>query len=185
MRRALEVCRLAAQVAEREEAAAHQLRAGGGSAGGSGGRPGAEAPRYVTVAHIQEAQKQLRGSTLLLAVQSAPPQLKLMLACVVLLLERTGRSEVDSTQLRGRHRDICASLRAPDDFPVLQIPEQNEVIARLCASRLLEPAGGTATGTLRITALPDDIKAIIREHPNLEKIFPVSASTFAGGGRGF
>lgn len=169
VRRALEVCRLAAQVAEREEAATHQ------AAGMLTLR--ATAPRHVTIAHVEEAHKQLRGSTLLLAVQSAPPQLKLMLACVVLLLERTGRSEVHATLLRGRHKDLCTKLQACDEFPVLQIPEQNEAIARLCASRLLEPAGGT----LRLTAQPDDIKHYVREHPALSHLFPTTAPAYGRG----
>jgi origin recognition complex subunit 1 len=167
VRRALEVCRLATQIAEREEAAAHSERANDGGKGAA-----RQAPTHVTIAHIEEAHKQLRGSALLLAVQGAPPQLKLMLAAMVLLLERTGRAEVDRTALRGRHRDLCERLYAPEDFPVLQIPEQNEAIARLCAARLLEPAGSAAIGTLRLTAPLDDVKHYVREHPRLEHLFP-------------
>ena len=55
---------------------------------------------------------------------------------------------------------------------MLQIPEQNEAIARLCAARLLEPAGSAAIGTLRLTAPLDDVKHYVREHPRLEHLFP-------------
>ena len=91
-----------------------------------------------------------------------------------MLLERTGRSEVDASLLRGRHRDLCVQLDAPYDFPPLQIPEQNEVLARLCASRVLELAGGTSTDTLRLTAQPDDVKHYVREHPRLAHLFPLT-----------
>ena len=89
-------------------------------------------------------------------------------------------SEVESTVLRGSHKELCKVLNAPDEFPLLQIPEQNEAIARLCASRLLEPAGGTrthaATGTLRLTAQPEDVKHYVREHPTPASMFPTGAT---------
>ena len=98
-----------------------------------------------------------------------------MLACAVLLLQSTGRSEVDGKHLRERHKHLCETLRS-DDFPVLQIPEQNEVIARLCASRLLDPSGGSLTyGTMRVTAQPDDIKDVVRKTPSLAHLFPQQA----------
>ena len=170
VRRALEVCRLAAQVAEREEAGAIQ----------AGGEQARRAPKHVMIHHIEEAHKLLRGSTLLLAVQSAPAQHKLMLACVVLLLHSTGRSEVDATQLRQRHRAICAQLHAThgaaaaEEFPVLQIPEQNEAVARLCAARLLDATGGGSvlSGNLRLTAAPEDVRHVVRGHETLKHLFP-------------
>ena len=163
VRRALEVCRLAAQVAEREEAAAIQ----------AGGEVARLAPSHVQISHIEEAHKLLRGSTPLLAVHGAPAQHKLMLACVVLLLHATGRSEVDATRLRDRHRALCTQLES-EEFPVLQKPEQNEVIARLCASRLLDACGSGAvmTGTMRLTAQPEDVKHVVREHEALKHLFP-------------
>lgn len=159
VRRALEVCRTAAQVAEREEAAAHA----------EGGLRARQAPRHVTIQHVEAANKLLRGSTVLLAVQAAPPHQKLMLACVVLLLHSTGRSEVGATMLRERHKAICAQLRT-DEYPVLPIPEQNEAIARLCAARLLDPSAGT----LRLTAQADDVKHVVRAIPTLAHLFPTS-----------
>ena len=152
VRRALEICRLAAQVAEREEAAAHAaaaplagVPAGAGSApigrpGSGSWRPGGgaptapPAPRVVGIAHIQEALKMLKGSHQQVALEAAPLQHKLLLACMVLLLHATGRSEVDEAALRQRHRAICHSLHA-EELPVRGAPHraQGGAVARAVA----------------------------------------------------
>ena len=201
VRRALEVCRLAAQVAEREEAAAHAAAAaaasggmgsgeGGGVGGGVGGMGGGggsrghaaaggrtasvsvarlEAPRYVTVAHITSAHKTLMGSNQQVAIQAAPIQHKLLLACMVLLMKASGKAEVDEVVLRNRHKAICASLDS-NDVPPLSAPEQNEAIARLCASRLLDTA--PTAGALRLTVQPEDVRATVRGELRLAHLFP-------------
>ena len=170
VRRALEICRLAAQVAEREEAAAHAANsAGGGAAQAAGAPPPKPAPRYVHAAHITEALKMLKGSNQQLAVEAAPMQHKLLLACLVLLMERSGKSEVDECDLRTRHRALCLAIDSPD-LPCLSAPEQEEAIARLCASRLLD--AGATSGALRLTVQPDDVKMTVRAVESLSHLFP-------------
>ena len=92
IRRALEVCRLAAQLAEREE-----VRAVGPPAGGGG----AAAPAYVDLAHIDKASKQLRGSASLRCLGATPKQQLLLLCCAVLQQKKTGLAEVPLHQLAG------------------------------------------------------------------------------------
>lgn len=116
IRRALEVCRLAAQLAEREE-----VRAVGPPAGGGG----AAAPAYVDLAHIDKASKQLRGSASLRCLGATPKQQLLLLCCAVLQQKKTGLAEVPLHQLAGhfyalsrrhgarRRRPRLASLSAP------------------------------------------------------------------------
>ena len=67
-------------------------------------------------------------------VEAYEKHYNLLLACMVLLMNASGRSEVDEAALRQRHRTICTSMLS-DDLPVLPVPEQNEAIARLCAAR--------------------------------------------------
>ena len=131
VRRALETCRLAAQVAEREEAAAHAAESSGAASGagnaGGGRQCGASraaappaapsGPRYVTIEHITEALRMLKGSHQQVAVEAAPLQHKLLLACMVLLMESSGRSEVHEAALRQRHRAICITMHS-DELPV-------------------------------------------------------------------
>jgi Cdc6-like AAA superfamily ATPase len=211
VRRALEICRLAAQVAEREEAAAHAAAAApaptapaahgqrGGITGGAGslssrpigGRGAALAaaaaaaaaaapaatrapppkppPQYVQIEHIMEAIKLLKGSNLQVVVEAAPIQHKLLLACMVLLMQSSGRSEVEEADLRQRHRAICERLKCAE-LPELSVPEQNEAIARLCASRLLD--NSTGVGALRLNVQSDDVKATVRGVPLLANLFP-------------
>ena len=65
VRRALEICRLACQIAEREEVEA---------AGREGGVP----PTHVTGEHVIAAQKQLRGSSVVKVLKAVPLQQKLV-----------------------------------------------------------------------------------------------------------
>ena len=186
VRRALEICRLAAQVAEKEEAAAHAAASSAGASGGGGGwRPGGSssrnggsasspaAPTCVTINHIQEAFRMLKGSHEQVVVEAAPIQQKLLLACMVLLMNSSGRSEVEEAALRHRHTVICTTLSC-DELPVLSVPEQNEAIARLCAARLLDTAVGP--GTLRMTVQPEDVKATVRSVPRLSHLFPTQTA---------
>ena len=69
-----------------------------------------------------------------------------------------------------RHKSICASLDCMD-VPQLSPPEQNEAIARLCASKLLDTA--PTAGALRLTVQPDDVKATVRGEPRLAHLFPI------------
>jgi len=145
VRRALEVCRLAAQAAEREELSA--VRGGG------------KAPSHVSLGHIDEAVKQLRGSCVQRAVIALPPQQLLILACAVSQQSRTGRAEVDVHALAAQHGMICeqyASLHAPSES------EQNEMVARLCCSRLLAPAA--VPGAIRLVVAADDVKRALQDH---------------------
>lgn len=180
VRRALEICRLAAQVAEREEAAAHEAaaRAATGthenavrsSVAGGDGAASLEACRYVTTRHIAEALKRINGSNSLVAIQAAPPQHKLLLACMVLLMSASGRSEVEESALRHRHKAICMQLDCAE-VPTLAAPEQNEAIARLVAARLLDTS--STPHTLRLTVQTEDVKATVRAEPRLAHLFPV------------
>ena len=167
VRRALEICRTAAQVAEREEAAAHEAQAGAGN-GGGWAQP-IEACRYVTTRHISEALKRINGSNYLVAIQAAPIQHKLLLGCMVILMSASGRSEVEEATLRHRHRAICMQLDCPE-LPCLSGPEQNEVIARLLAARLVDTS--STPQMLRLTVQPEDVKATIRTVPRLAHLFP-------------
>ena len=192
VRRALEICRLAAQVAEREEAAAHEAAAheaaatrtaadryaGQGEvssgparlgAADTGGTPPLEACRYVTTRHIAEALRRINGSNSLVAIQAAPPQHKLLLACMVLLMSASGRSEVEESALRHRHKAICMQLDCAE-VPTLAAPEQNEAIARLVAARLLDIS--STPHTLRLTVQTDDVKATVRAEPRLAHLLP-------------
>ena len=112
----------------------------------------------------------LKGSNQQLCVEAAPMQHKLLLGCMVLLMERSGKSEVEETLLRHRHRQICTQLDAIE-LPALSAPEQNEAIARLCAARLLD--GGASAGTLRLTIQADDVKTTVRGVELLNHLFPV------------
>ena len=82
VRRALEIARLAAQIAEREEADAVE----------AGGTP--DPNSVVTFSHINAAVKQLKGSVAQQALRGAPMHQQLLLACLVKLQESSGRSEV-------------------------------------------------------------------------------------------
>lgn len=188
VRRALEICRLAAQVAEREEAAAHEAGAARAAAGrqavrgeastgaarfgaaDTGGAAPLEACRYVTTRHIAEALRRINGSNSLVAIQAAPPQHKLLLACMVLLMSASGRSEVEESALRHRHKAICMQLDCAE-VPALSAPEQNEAIARLVAARLLDVS--STPHTLRLTVQTEDVKATVRAEPRLAHLFPV------------
>ena len=87
---------------------------------------------------------------------------------MALLINATGRSEVDEVALRARHKAICMQL-ACEELPVLTVPEVNEAIARLCAARLIDPS---EHGRLRLPIQIDDIKATIANTPHLAHLFP-------------
>ena len=110
----------------------------------------------------------LKGSHEQVVVEAAPIQQKLLLACMVLLMNSSGRSEVEEAALRQRHRAITTSMNA-DELPTLLVPEQNEAIARLCAARLLDVSG---VGSLRLTVQSDDVKATVKAEPCLVHLFP-------------
>ena len=56
----------------------------------------------MTVAHITSAHKTLMGSNQQVAIQAAPIQHKLLLACMVILMKNSGKAEVDEVVLRSR-----------------------------------------------------------------------------------
>ena len=112
----------------------------------------------------------LKGSHQQVALEAAPLQQKLLLACTVLLMNASGKSEVEEALLRARHRAICMTNMHSEDVPPLPVPDQNEAIARLCAARLLDAA--PTAGTLRLTVQPDDVRAVIRSVPQLAHLFP-------------
>lgn len=162
IRRALEVCRLAAQLAEREE-----VRAVGPPAGGGG----AAAPAYVDLAHIDKASKQLRGSASLRCLGATPKQQLLLLCCAVLQQKKTGLAEVPLHQLAGhfyalsrrhgarRRRPRLASLslrhrtRPPAGAVSVASPaELVEMVSRLRDGRLL--ASASSADAVQLLARP-------------------------------
>ena len=152
IRRALEICRLAAQIADVE-----QVEAARGERCSSG---------KVTFEHIDAAAKQLRGSPKLEAMMAAPRQEQLLLVAAVLLQASSGRAEVEAAALAQRHQALCKKFCefAPTEA------EHRELVARMCCSRMLAPA--TAHGALRLMVQPDDVKHITRTVPELAPLFP-------------
>jgi len=152
IRRALEICRLAAQIADVE-----QVEAAEGERCSSG---------KVTFEHIDAAAKQLRGSPKLEAMMAAPRQEQLLLVAAVLLQASSGRAEVEAAALAQRHQALCKKFCefAPTEA------EHRELVARMCCSRMLAPA--TAHGALRLMVQPDDVKHITRTVPELAPLFP-------------
>jgi len=152
IRRALEICRLAAQIADVEHVeAAESERSSNGK---------------VTFEHIDAAAKQLRGSPKLEAMMAAPRQEQLLLVAAVLLQASSGRAEVEAVALAQRHQALCKKFCefAPTEA------EHRELVARMCCSRMLAPA--TAHGALRLMVQPDDVKHITRTVPELAPLFP-------------
>ena len=148
LRQALEICRLAAQLAERE------AESGATSSGPT---------THVGVQHVEDAVRKLRGSLSQQAIASAPMHQKLMLACVAKLMGTSGAAGVTETALLNRHRGVCAALHC-DELPTLARHEQKDVIAQLCAPRILIES----KGTLRLNdVLVDDVKAMVRAVPVL------------------
>ena len=90
----------------------------------------------------------------------APGGMKLLLlACAVSLQSRTGRAEVDVAALTAQHTSLCgqyASLYSPSEA------EQQEMVARLCCSRLMAPAA--VAGAIRLVVAADDVKRALAEH---------------------
>lgn len=170
IRRALEICRLAALLADVEEV--DTAASSGGNAGprrAAGGRGGGSGK--VTFEHIDAAAKQLRGSPKMEAMVAAPRHEQLMLFAAVMLQAATGRAEVDQAALKQRHQALCKRFCAQAAVP--SEAEQGETIARLCHSRLLAPAG--SHGVLRLMVQPDDVKHCARNIPELSALFPTGA----------
>ncbi|KAL1524883.1 hypothetical protein AB1Y20_019762 [Prymnesium parvum] len=156
VRRALEICRQAAQIAEREEADIVD----------AGGTP--EPNSVVSFGHISAAVKQLKGSVAQRALQCAPMHHQLILACFILLQASTGRSEVLAEVLLQRHSDLCRTLGSnkvsqPTDA------EQRECISRLCSSKIL--AVTETYGSIRLVVQPEDVRVMAREHPLVSQLF--------------
>ena len=175
VRRALEVCRLATTLAERDDLAAYnKLEAEKKSAGRGAPRSGAAAVHrieHVEFRHIDEAAKQLRGSCLMAALQAAPFQQLLLLSAFVMEQAASGRAEIGEVRLLQRHNAVCAQLLAARaDAP--NETEQREMVARLCAARLLAPAG---PAEYRLTVTPDDVKYVCQKTPESAALFPDAA----------
>lgn len=176
VRRALEVCRLAAQLAEREELDAlddgENCGANKGAAN-TGAAKGKEPPKYVGFKHIDAAVKQLRGSCVLRAMTGLPLQQLLMLSCIVIVQSFTGRSEVEFEAVAQHHSTLCvqheflASGSAPSEA------EQRKLAAYLCSSRFISasPPSANATQLLQLTVQPDDVRWAARQHSQLAPIF--------------
>jgi origin recognition complex subunit 1 len=152
MRRALEVCRLAAQLAERAEL--------DGPPTGIGSAPAASvsSPTHVDVELIEKAARQLRGSASLRTIAALPKQQLLLLCCAVLQQRKTGLAEVALDRLAAHHaalsrRDGAVGLAAP--------AELQQMLARLKDGRMLGLAG--APGRIRLLVQPDDVKQAARQ----------------------
>ena len=154
IRRALEICRLAAQIADMEEV----------EAAASGRRTSGK----VMFEHIDAAAKQLRGSPKLEAMMAAPRQEQLLLIAAVLLQQSTGRAEVEAAMLSQRHQTLCKKFCefAPTEA------DHRELVARLICSRLLAPVSGASAAVLRLMVQPDDVRHITRNVPELAVLFP-------------
>ena len=175
VRRSIEVCRLATTLAERDDLAAYnKLEAEKKSAGRGAPRSGAAAVHrieHVEFRHIDEAAKQLRGSCLMAALQAAPFQQLLLLSAFVMEQAASGRAEIGEVRLLQRHNAVCAQLLAARaDAP--NETEQREMVARLCAARLLAPAG---PAEYRLTVTPDDVKYVCQKTPESAALFPDAA----------
>ena len=153
MRRALEICRLAAQLADREHAHSDE-----------------RAEAHVTFEHIDAAAKELRGNTKLTAMQAAPKLELLVLIAAAMLHASTGRAEVSTLELSNRH--VALTTRVFGAGLALSQPEHAEIVARLCASRLLAPAA--APGLVRLMVQVDDVKHVARGVAEFAELFPTS-----------
>ena len=116
VRRALETCRLAAQLAEIERA------------------------EEVGFGHIDEAARQLRASPKTRAMADAPRFEQLLLVAAVLEHAATGRAVLFRHELAARHVALCQTY---GDVR-LSRPEHDEIVARLVCSALLAPAADSA-----------------------------------------
>jgi origin recognition complex subunit 1 len=154
VRRALEVCRLAAQLAEREELDA--VTPGSGSAPGPG--VAASPSSHVGIDLIERASRQLRGSASLRTLAALPKQQLLLLCCAVLQQRKTGLAEVALDRLAAHHsalsrRHGAVGLAAP--------AELQHMLARLKDGRLLGLAG--PPGMLRLLVQPEDVKQAAKQ----------------------
>ena len=132
VRRALETCRLAAQLAEVERA------------------------EEVGFGHIDEAAKQLRASPKTRAMSDAPRFEQLLLVAAVLEHAATGRAVLFRHELAARHVALCQTY---GDVR-LSRPEHDEIVARLVCSALLAPAADSAhasQGALILLVQAEDV----------------------------
>eukprot|EP00965_Chrysotila_dentata_P208756 6184884-Pleurochrysis_carterae.AAC.2 len=173
VRRALEVCRLAAQVAEREELEAATSANENTNASTNqntnttahGTKGAMAAPRHVSMSHIDEANRQLRGSVLGRSVAQLPEHQLLLLACALSLQKVRGRVDLEQHEIAERHTNLCR-LYASIDTPTFE--EQDEAIARLLCSRLMTP--GAAPGQVRAAATAEDVRQAAKTQQRLAHI---------------
>ena len=136
VRRALETCRLAAQLAEVERA------------------------EEVGFGHIDEAAKQLRASPKTRAMSDAPRFEQLLLVAAVLEHAATGRAVLFRHELAARHVALCQTYGGEGGGVRLSRPEHDEIVARLVCSRLLAPAADSAhalQGALTLLVQAEDV----------------------------
>lgn len=153
VRRALEVCRLAAQLAEREELDA--------APSGRGPLPHpapASPPSHVGIELIERASRQLRGSASLRAIAALPKQQLLLLCCAVLQQRKTGLAEVALDRLTAHH---AALSRRHGAVGLASPAELQQMLARLKDGRLMGLAG--APGMLRLLVQPEDVKQAAKQ----------------------
>lgn len=167
VRRNLEICRRATEIAEARTAA----RAGGGAeATLSTPRAGAGAPRAeeppaarVTIEDINAAIKQLHQSLPVRAMRSLGLHGQLLLVCALLEAERCGRTAVRVADVLARHAGACArhGVERPAAGELLGVVDE------LSAARLLAPAPGSIgaaaglEGSVQLAVEADDLKLAV------------------------
>lgn len=156
VRRALEVCRLAAQLAEREEidrALVNGKNSENYDAGKAASLISTSTPCFVDLQHIDKASRQLRGSVMLRSIGTLPKQQLLLLCCIVLQQQKTGLAEVAVERLVGHHAALCRREGSP--LPASPA-ELHHMLGRLKDGRLL--ADSHTPGTVRLLVQPEDIR---------------------------
>ncbi|GBF97789.1 origin recognition complex subunit [Raphidocelis subcapitata] len=172
VRRALELLRRAAEIAQFESQQQQQQQPAAGGAGGRGGGGGERdggggGDVVVRPAHVSRAQQELFNAMHMQMLRGTSLLARLLLVGVVLEGRATGRGQVLLQSVMARvQTDLCPLI----DEPPPTDGALQHAAARLAATRLALADAGHVKARLQLNVSRDDIAAVVRDDARLARL---------------
>lgn len=165
-RRALDICRRATEIAQRDHEKRQQAAAAG--AGGKAKKKkddnedDDDEESVVGMAHVTQAHREMFCSPKMMAIRCCSPFEKMFLQTLVAIFEKTG---IEETSL-GRARELLSELAMVDGYPPVSVTRAHSVLARLVGMRLVlgEPGkSGRLDMKVRLNVSTDDVNFAMKK----------------------